>query len=450
MQPINFFTPIQFSKIETAFPNSCYVEFFDEYFKYFNWNHYSVCVISTIHREQSSPVLLVDTSTTSIVRHPIVELAIRVSYLSIVIPAIMLIGKWICRRHLQALLVPQPHEKVCLDAEQMGWLKIKPSGTSDLPNLQKIKFKIQYLSDNRFSCIRLLEEESQKTSIEINSLSISLDGYLAQKLKAAALDKHSEILYAIQNLPHALNAGCIGKIYPIRIGEENLVFKLQNFFQHTSDEDYRLETSLNYALENAYWFRQLEKTQHLIQYRGIIFIEELKVWGLLYKKIEGRDLLDYFNSLKHLPFNERYGLSLALMTGVAEALEELDRVKHSQTDLKPDNIMIEFSSDQPKGLVIDIDSNSPTKAGLVSRQQFAFIFYELLTRENGLTTNLYSDAYQQNSQEEKEMKKMELVKKGIPNEVVNLIVTCLDAQTNMQDLSWEKVRQILHQASSRL
>jgi hypothetical protein len=241
-------------------------------------------------------------------------------------------------------------------------------------------------------------------------------------------------LYAVKKLSdQKLGAGKSGIVYRAEAPDRTpIVYKIEKEFikrrphwgtnMVRQDNKEMINGSFQFALTCAKAHRNLPKSTHFPNFRGIVYLEELNIFGRAYDFIPGSNLDESIVQSKH---------PLSMLISLCEALKILDESGYAYHDLIRENVILR--EDSTAVLFDDIATKSPVhlpNRSMESRRKFGHFIFSFLSPSGS---------------HERE----DLVKE-LGSSLGGIIADCVENKKSMKECSWDHIESVLKSAKEFL
>lgn len=198
-----------------------------------------------------------------------------------------------------------------------------------------------------------------------------LDGEGSLQMEPVGLEfekalRHKIPLYAVKTIRLApkIGEGYFGEVYKAAIPDgSTIVYKIRKRYSQEVKSEAITIKSFEDALDRAIAHQNLPKSRYFTECRGIVYVEDLKLWGVSYEFIPGRPS-------SH--FDDRATM-IEVMTHLCQALKILDSHGYPNPDIRGNFII----RDGIPVLFDDLAKGSPShdpQLSVRSRSDFGELF----------------------------------------------------------------------------
>ncbi len=164
--------------------------------------------------------------------------------------------------------------------------------------------------------------------------------------------------------------------------------------------------------------KSLPESPHLIAAKGLAYVEEFNVWGIVYEKIDGKKWSEFRDTL---PFEKFVPFALKAMLGSARAFRILDQAGFPQKDIKRGHNLLIRPDGSP--VVIDINLANKPESYKRERAEFGELFQQSLMQALGKL---------------KPEQDVDVQIADLCNQINDLCSDCL-SEKNMDEFGWQQV-----------
>lgn len=267
--------------------------------------------------------------------------------------------------------------------------------------------------------------------------------------------RHKNIpFFTIDKLTHAFNRGHMGQLFSTTYRGESVVYKLDKWHAGARERDNYpcdsrsigesgMSTSLWSSLKFAEFLDNLSKSSQFPKFLGIIYVKEKDQFGVLFEKIEGKDLGDWLHATKYSNPEEKLSRiqTVTILKDYAEGLKAMELAGHPHGDVKKANLMIRYP--EKRGVIVDHEDSAESKvSALQTRQAFGCIIYQMFGSDEEFNLTYSPQEWDMHNLGIEQMKD-----KGIPPNIANLIHECWSYKP-MQECNWDHIIQELNKVQN--
>lgn len=249
------------------------------------------------------------------------------------------------------------NKPIILNEVEIRKYNINLRGKSTLKEFKGSYFECEYLAQNRYRITRL---NKIKDEVILNRI----DNHTVKKISRSneelnILKNYNAKIFYTDKLDTPLGAGCQGMVWS-QVSSNNMSVACKFNKTHEKEKlalrrlnkDQRL-TSLKNIIEYATDAAKLPINPHILNFKGMIFSEELNQYGLIYEKIDGCSLESFLQSNDD---HEGQKKITKVFKEITLGLQALNDAGMPHTDLlQPGyNVMVRYSDDT--AVVVDIDN----------------------------------------------------------------------------------------------